>query len=235
MDIEKFREYINADLLMGPNSLRILEELLNKHPLTLTADDTVLDLGCGKGLTTFALANEFSAKICAADLWIAAEENAARFSAWGIADQAAPFNQDANALTFSEKQFQAMVSVDAYHYFATAPGFFAEKILPFLDDGAEVLIGIPGIKNEYSGRSDELLADWLGDEAYMFKTPAEWKSIIGAHDRIASVETWEMSCFDAAWAEWFASGHKFAAGDLKFFENLIKPYTCFAGIHIKLK
>ena len=88
---------------------------------------------------------------------------------------------------------------------------------------------------EYSGRSDELLADWLGDEAYMFKTPAEWKSIIGAHDRIASVETWEMSCFDAAWAEWFASGHKFAAGDLKFFENLIKPYTCFAGIHIKLK
>ena len=49
MNIENFREYINADLLMGPNSLRILEELLNKHPLRLAAEHIVLDLGCGTG------------------------------------------------------------------------------------------------------------------------------------------------------------------------------------------
>ena len=49
MNIEEYRRYMTAEMLMGPNSLRILEELLAKHPLTLSADDAVLDLGCGSG------------------------------------------------------------------------------------------------------------------------------------------------------------------------------------------
>ena len=39
-------------MLMGLNSLRILEELLAKHPLALSFDSEVLDFGCGKGLTS---------------------------------------------------------------------------------------------------------------------------------------------------------------------------------------
>lgn len=235
MNIAFFRKDMSAEMLMGPNSLRILEELFQRYPLRLSADNRVLDLGCGKGLTSYAIAVETGASVYASDLWIPAEENAKRFENWGVGNQVVPVHADANQLPFDPEMFQALISIDAYHYFGTGAGFFESKILPFLKDGAIVLIGIPGVRDEYTGRSEELLSAWLGDEAYMFKTPAEWKSIIGAHDRIASVETWEMSCFDAAWAEWFASGHKFAAGDLKFFENLIKPYTCFAGIHIKLK
>ena len=98
-----------------------------------------------------------------------------------------------------------------------------------------VLIGIPGVKNAYSGRSEELLAPWLGDEAYMFQSPDRWKEIIGENERIASVETWEMDCFDDAWEQWFATGHKYAIGDKGFFDSLIRPYTCFAGICIRLK
>ena len=58
MDIEEYRRYMTAEMLMGPNSLRILEELFAKHPLALADDDSVLDLGCGKGLTSFAIAKE---------------------------------------------------------------------------------------------------------------------------------------------------------------------------------
>ena len=36
MNIEEYRQYMTAEMLMGPNSLRILEELLAKHPLTLS-------------------------------------------------------------------------------------------------------------------------------------------------------------------------------------------------------
>ena len=228
-------KYFSADLLMGPNSIRILEELLAHCPLKLSSDDIVLDLGCGKGLTSFALSRETKAKVYAADLWIAAEENQARFHEWRIGEQVTPFHQDANALQFEKKLFQALVSVDAYHYFATEKEFFAEKILPFLKEKAIVLIGIPGIKDRYAGRSAELLSDWLGDENYMFKSPSEWKAIIGCDERIAQVETWEMACFDRAWDEWFASGHKYADGDKQFFERLIQPYTCFVGICIRLK
>lgn len=235
MRLDDYKKYMTAELLMGPNSLRILQELLGKYLLNLTADDAVLDLGCGKGLTSLAVAGETAARVYANDLWISAEDNAKRFEAWGAHEQVVPVHEDANHLSFDERFFQALVSIDAYHYFATGKEFFAEKILPFLKDKAVVLIGIPGVKEEYAGRAEELLSDWLGDEAYMFRSPSEWKEIIGSHERIEAVETWEMDCFECAWSEWFATGHEYALGDQRFFERLIRPYTCFVGIRIGLK
>ena len=235
MNIEEYRKYMTAEILMGPNSLRILEELLARHPLTLSAESTVLDLGCGKGLTSFTLAKETGAKVYANDLWISAEDNAKRFSEWGVDDRIIPVHEDANDLHFEKGLFQALVSIDSYHYFATKKGFFEEKILPFLGNEAVALIGVPGIKDEFTGRSEELLSAWLGNEAYMFQSPRAWREIIGNNDRIEALETWEMGCFDLAWNEWFATEHKYALGDKQFFDNLIKPYTCFVGIYIKLK
>ena len=97
------------------------------------------------------------------------------------------------------------------------------------------MIGIPGIKDEYAGRSEELLPEWLGNEAYMFKSPMEWKEIIGRHERIEKIETWEMGCFDLAWNEWLATENQYASGDKRFYETIIKPYTCFVGIYVKIK
>ena len=78
MNVELFRELMTADMLMGPNSLRILEELFQRYPLYLSAGENVLDLGCGKGLTSYAIAKETEAAVYANDLWIPAEENAKR-------------------------------------------------------------------------------------------------------------------------------------------------------------
>ena len=235
MQMEDYQKYLTAELLMGPGSARILEELLRKHPLELTAEDTVLDLGCGKGLTSLVIAGETGAKVCAADLWIAAGDNQKRFAEWGVDRQVTGGHADASDLPFEKDTFQAMISVDAYHYFATGQDFFAQKILPFLKNAAEVLIGIPGIKAEYAGRSQELLSDWLGDESYMFQSPSAWREIIGTNDRIEHIETFEMDCLDAAWEEWIATENKYALGDKQFYDTLIKPYTCFVGIYIKIK
>lgn len=235
MNCEDYAKYISAETLMGPSSVRILEELLRKYPMTLPAESKLLDLGCGKGLTSLVLAKETGAAVTAADLWISAEENAQRFGEWGVGHQITPVHADASELPFDKAQFDAMVSIDAYHYFGTAPGFFEEKILPFLKDGARVLIGVPGLKDAYAGRSEELLSDWLGDEAYMFRSPPEWKQLIGTHERIECVDAWEMDCFDAAWKDWFASGHQYAAGDRVHFDSIIRPCTCFAALFIGLK
>ena len=82
MNIEDYRRYMTSEMLLGPNSLRILEELLMKYPLILSSDSTVLDLGCGMGLTSFALAKETGVKVYANDLWILAEDNKRRFCEW---------------------------------------------------------------------------------------------------------------------------------------------------------
>lgn len=235
MDIKNYEQYISAETMMGPNSLRILEELFDKYPLQLSPDNRILDLGCGTGLTSLVIAKETGAKVFANDLWVSAEENAQRFAKWGVGEQMTPVCEDANNLHFEEKQFDALFSIDAYHYFAGQSGYFEEKILPFMNDNGVVLIGIPGLKDEYEGRAEELLSDWLGEDAYMFKSPKLWKELIGSNDRIESVKTWEMDCFDKAWNEWLAVDHEFAKGDKKHFETIIKPYTCFVGIYVKIK
>lgn len=235
MDYNAYQKYISAETMMGPNSVRVLEELLDRYPLRLTFGDPLLDLGCGTGLTSLVIARETGAKVYANDLWVSAEENGKRFAAWGAAGRIIPVCEDANDLPFNEKQFCAVMSVDAYHYFAGQQGFFQEKIMPFIQDKGVVLIGVPGLKKEYTGRAKELLSDWLGDEADLFKSAKQWEEIIGAHRRIDRVEIWEMDCFDRAWKDWLASDHEFARGDERYFASVIEPYTAFVGIYIKLK
>ena len=79
LDISDYSKYISEETMMGPSCIRILEELLNKCPLRFNSDDLVLDLGCGKGLTSLVIAKETGAKVYANDLWISSEENQERF------------------------------------------------------------------------------------------------------------------------------------------------------------
>lgn len=235
MNIDDYKAYISAETMMGPNSVRILEELFDKYPLQLVPHDRILDLGCGKGLTSLVIAKETKAKVFANDLWVSAEENKKRFVEWGVGEQITPICEDANNLHFEKKYFHALISIDAYHYFGGSKGFFQEKILPFIKEDGVILIGIPGLKEEYTGCAQELLFDWLKEDSHMFKTPKLWKELIGSSDRIESVKTWEMDCFSKAWGDWLATNNKFALEDRQYFEAIIQPYTCFVGISIKLK
>lgn len=233
MNPEFYRPYFTADYLMGPNSLRILKELLDKNPKALIADSLILDLGCGKGLTSFALCHETGARVLANDLWISGEENAARFAAWGVGERVTPVHENADNLHFERDSFHAIVSIDSYHYFAGSEGYFQSKILPFLKSGGVALFGVPGIKEEYDDETIELLTPWLGEQAYMFRSVRQWRRILGEDPNMASIEVFELGCFEAAWRDWLATDNEFARGDAACWENIIKPYTNFVGMIVR--
>ena len=103
MDINNYKEYLSGETMMGPNSVRVLAELFDRHPLLLDSDGLILDLGCGKGLTSLVIAKETGARVYADDLWISAEENGKRFAQWGIGEQVKPICEDANNLPLDRK------------------------------------------------------------------------------------------------------------------------------------
>ena len=100
--------------MMGPNSMMILEELLEKVPLK--PEMKVLDLGCGNGLTSIFLAKEYGVQVFALDLWISATDNFKRFQEAGVENMVIPIHADAHDMPFAEGFFDAVISVDAYHY-----------------------------------------------------------------------------------------------------------------------
>ncbi len=64
--------FLNENM-MGPNAWLVAEELT--AGLSLKKGMRVLDLGCGRGLTSVFLAEKFGVQVFAVDLWTSATEN----------------------------------------------------------------------------------------------------------------------------------------------------------------
>ena len=67
---------------MGPNVLWLAESLAER--MELEAGARVLDLGCGRAISSVFLAREFGAEVWATDLWIKPTENWERIQAAGL-------------------------------------------------------------------------------------------------------------------------------------------------------
>lgn len=65
---EQYKAYFNENYLMGPNSIRLLEELVTAYPVAWHQQHKILDLGCGKGLSSLFIAQETGATVYANDL-----------------------------------------------------------------------------------------------------------------------------------------------------------------------
>lgn len=68
--------------IMGPNPLKLQEELLEDHEIPQGA--TVMDLGSGQGVTSVFLVKEYGFRVYAADLWSDPHENQRFFKQMGL-------------------------------------------------------------------------------------------------------------------------------------------------------
>ncbi|MDQ3290929.1 MAG: class I SAM-dependent methyltransferase [Bacteroidota bacterium] len=110
---------------MGENVLFNLESLTTLVPLK--PGMRLLDLGCGKAISSIFLAKEYGVRVWAVDEAIAPTENLERVQEAGVADTVFPLQGNARELPFPEEYFDAVIVVDAYTYFGTD-----EKYLPYI-------------------------------------------------------------------------------------------------------
>ncbi len=214
---EKYdNDFVKANM-MGPNSMIILENLLEN--VTLTDNMRVLDLGCGKGLTSIFLAKEYGVQVFAVDLWIPAGENYKRFKKMGLENQIIPIHADAMQLPFAEDYFDAVISVDAYHYFGSNETYFDKYLSKMLKKDALIAIGIPGMKYEIHNCIPDEMEPYWNEEALRTWNSCDWWEILlskSASFKIKKIQ--EMACFDEAWQDWLKTDNKFALGDRAMIE-----------------
>lgn len=85
--------------IMGPNPVKLEEELLTAH--CIPAGSVVCDLGSGQGLTSVFLAKEYGFTVYAADLWSDPENNRCFFQEMGLSEtQIIPVKAGATDLPF---------------------------------------------------------------------------------------------------------------------------------------
>lgn len=196
--------------LMGPNCLRLAEEILQKAEIGDAR--RILDLGCGTGLTSMYLASRSSAQIVAYDLWIDATDNFARFRQYDFDARIIPVHGQADAMPFARGYFDAMLSVDAYFYFGAKEGFLENALTPFVRSGGLLAIVVPGLKEDFSQDVPEELRPYWQDEMN-FYTAQWWADLFDRSSAVALEHCFSLSCHDVAWRDWLACEHPYAIRD----------------------
>jgi SAM-dependent methyltransferase len=181
---------------MGPHPLWLVESLTQSLPID--ANMRVLDLGCGTGLTSVFLAKEFGAQVWAADLWIGATENLARFEKAGVEQLALPIHAEAHQLPFAHGFFDVIVSVDAYQYFGT-DDHYLEYITRFLCEDGRIGIVVPALFRELGTEVPDELAHLWEWHGLPFHGPDWWRTH-WAKTRKVDIETAEA--VPDGWRDW---------------------------------
>jgi len=204
------------DNMMGPNAVKMLRELL--HGLDFSGVSRILDLGCGKGLTSIHLAETFPAAVFAMDLWIPASENYGRFRSFGLDGRIVPLHADALDPPFAEGYFDAAVSVDAYHYFGRDPDYLDSHLAPLVKEGGLIALAFPGMKEDLSTLPAEMARSWTAEDIATMPSIAWWTALFSQSKRAKLLSISEMGCFDEAWRDWLECDNPYAVNDRRAME-----------------
>jgi cyclopropane fatty-acyl-phospholipid synthase-like methyltransferase len=158
----------------------------------------ILDLGCGKATSSIFLAKEFGVQVWATDLWIEATDNWRRISAAEVQARVFPVHAEAHSLPFADDFFDAMVSLDAYHYFGT-DDLYLGYVSRFVKRGGSLGIVVPGLVREFAAGVPEHLRPYWDWEMNSFHSPDWWRD---HWQRSGLVDVEVADCLLHGWEDW---------------------------------
>lgn len=166
-------EWVLASVSGGANPLWLTEWL--SEGLELRPGMRVLDLGCGRAVSSIFLRREFDLQVWATDLWFSAEENLQRIRDAGVQDGVFPIHADARSLPFAAGFFDAITSIDSFAYYGT-DDLYLNYIARFLKPGGQLGIAGTGVVREIEGPVPAHLAEWwAAEQPYCLHSAAWWR------------------------------------------------------------
>ncbi|MBC8355218.1 MAG: methyltransferase domain-containing protein [Planctomycetes bacterium] len=188
---------------MGSNTLWLTEWLT--EVVDLKPGMRVLDLGCGRVVSSIFLAREFDVQVWATDLWISASENTQRINDAGLSDCVFPFHCDARALPFAREFFDAIVVIDSFSYYGT-DDLYLNYLANFVKPGGQIGIAGAGLIDEFESPPEHLIEMW-SEDFWCLHSAAWWKRHWG-RTKIVDVEVADtMEDGWKRWVEWHETAH----------------------------
>src|SRR5438477_6166512 len=165
-------EWVIASVSGGANALWLTEWLA--AALDLRPGMRVLDLGCGRAMSSIFLCREFGVQVWATDLWFSASENLQRIRHAGVEDGVFPIHADARSLPFAADFFDAIVSIDSFIYYGT-DDLYMNYLARFVKPGGPVGIAGAGLMQEIEGPVPEHLRAWWTPDLWCLHSATWWR------------------------------------------------------------
>jgi len=238
MKYERTEKY-NTDLInkkiMGPNPLKLEEELMKEN--RIKPGSVVMDLGSGQGITSVFLVKEYGFKVYATDLWSDPEENKKFFTEVGLTEeQVIPVKMDATDLQYEKEFFDAVVSTDSYNYFGRDENYLDEKLLPFVKKEGLIYIVVPGMKKDcHHDIPKELLLSWTPEQLDYIHDIEYWKNILSQSKNSEIISVCEMESNEECWNDWIQCDNEYAQNDKKAIDAGACKYLNFIAIVLRKK
>ncbi len=165
-------DWIIASASSGANTLWITEWLSEK--MDLRPGMRVLDLGCGRAMSSVFLHREFGVQVWATDLWFNASENLQRIRDAGVENGVFPIHADARSLPFADQFFDAIVCIDSFYYYGT-DDLYLNNLARFVRPGGLIGIAGAGLMRELNGTVPEHLRAWWTPDLWCLHSADWWR------------------------------------------------------------
>lgn len=194
---KNYEKFFNENKMLGPNAMWLVEILCEK--MDLKPGMRVLDMGCGKGLTSIFLAKEYGVTVFANDLWTSPSDNYKRFVEMGVDDKVFPIHAEAHSLPYADGFFDAAISIDSYHYYGTNETYFPYIYSKLVKQGGQFGIVCPGLTREFSNGLPEAMKPYWNAAMYSFHSSKWWREMWGKTDLAAIDHAEDIADGKALW------------------------------------
>src|SRR5690349_7310796 len=165
-------DWVRVGMSGGANPLWLTEWL--SEAMKLRPGMRVLDLGCGRAMSSIFLRREFGVQVWATDLWFSAGENFQRVRDAGVEDGVFPIHADARSLPFAEGFFDAIISIDSFVYYGT-DDLYLNYLARFVKSEGHVGIAGAGFTREMQGAIPKHLRKWWTHDLCCLHSAAWWR------------------------------------------------------------
>jgi len=165
-------DWIIAGVSGGANPLWMTEWLTGA--MDLRPGMRVLDLGCGRALSSIFLHREFSVQVWAVDLWFSATENLQRIRDAGVEQSVFPIHIDARSLPFAAEFFDAIISIDSFPYYGT-DDLYLSSLARFIKPDGQIGIAGAGLMQEIQKEVPDHLRAWWTPDLWCLHSAAWWR------------------------------------------------------------